>query len=392
MASSPRADARAASTFFSYGFRPFFLGAALFGAFSLPLWLLLYVGGAELPSHLPPPLWHGHEMLFGYAAAVLAGFLLTATPSWSGQPPIRGRQLAWLAALWLAGRIAIGAGGIAPAVAASIDLAFLPALAVAMLPALKASAQRNRVFLLLLAAFFLANLWFHLATLDLVPASGSDALRFTLDLFALLIALVGGRVVPAFTANTLALETGAFDWVDRSALLALVCLIIADLLAPAALAGSIALLAALLHLIRLARWRGLATLESPILWVLHLGYAWLIAGLAWKGLVDLTGFAPRVEGLHGLAIGAVGTMTMGVMSRAALGHTGRPLAVRPLVATSYLLVSAATLVRLGATLLPGELYWPALLSSGLLWSIAFFAFLVVYAPILTGPRIDAASS
>ena len=381
--------ASAQHAFLSYGFRPFFLGAALLGAFSIPLWLLVYVGDATVPSHLPPPLWHGHEMLFGYAAAVLAGFLLTATPSWSGRPPVQGRQLAVLTALWLAGRIAIGAGALAPTLAALVDLGFLPALALAITPALRASAPRNRAFLLLLGALFLANLWFHLATLELITASGTDALRITLDLFALLIALVGGRVVPAFTANALAIETGKFELIDRIALLALVCLIFADLLTPAPVAGIVALVAALLHLIRMVRWRGLATLERPILWVLHLGYAWLIAGLAWKGMVDLTEFTARVEGLHGLAIGAIGTMTLAVMSRAALGHTGRPLVVRPLVTASYLSISAAALIRLGATLLPGELHWPALLTSGLFWSAGFFAFLSVYAPILIGPRIDA---
>lgn len=379
--------------FLSYGFRPFFLAASCFAALTPLVWLLVYAGALTLPSPLPPPLWHGHEMLFGYAAAVLSGFLLTATPGWSGTAPVRGLPLGALALLWLAGRLASWAGGMAPVVAAALDLAFLPALAIAIAPALQGAARRNLVFLPLLGAFFLANLAVHLDALDILPGLGSVALLGALDLFVLAIALVGGRIVPAFTANALKAkgepgEVRAFSTIDRLAIAALIALLLADVAGLARLAGAIALLAAILHGLRMRGWAGTRTLDEPLLWVLHLGYAWLVAGLAWRALVDLGGFLPATEGLHGLAIGAVGTMTLAVMSRAALGHTGRPLAASRPVTASYLLVGAAALARLAAPLAPGELHLWVLALSAMLWSLAFLAFVIAFAPVLTRPRID----
>jgi uncharacterized protein involved in response to NO len=379
---------------FDYGFRPFFLAAALFAALAAPLWLLILAAGIELPSFLPPLLWHGHEMLFGYATAVLAGFLLTSTPSWSGLPPVAGGPLAGLALLWLAGRVASWFGGGLPAAAVIVDLAFLPALALAIAPHLQAAARRNLVFLPLLGGLLLANLAVDLDGTGELPGFGEQALRAALDLFALLIALIGGRVVPSFTANALkasgraAAQLRAFSWLDRLALAAVVAMLLADLAMLPRVSGALALAAALLNGLRMWGWRGHRTLGQPLLWVLHLGYAWLAAGLAWKGLVDLTGFVPGLEALHGLAIGAVGTMTMAVMSRASLGHTGRPLEAPRLATAGYLLISGAALFRLAAPLLTADLYLPALLVSAGLWSAAWLSFLTAFVGALVRPRID----
>jgi uncharacterized protein involved in response to NO len=383
---------RPGTALFSYGFRPFFLAAALLAALAVPLWLLILVAGTELPSFLPLVLWHGHEMLFGYATAVLAGFLLTATPSWSGLPPVAGGPLAGLALLWLASRTASWFGGGLPATAMIVDLAFLPALALAVAPHLQASARRNLVFLPLLGALFMANLAVDLDGVGQLPGLGSMAFRAALDLFALLIALIGGRVVPSFTANALkasgaAAQLRAFSWLDRAALGALIAMLLADLATLPRVAGALALAAAALNGLRMWGWHGHRTLGKPLLWVLHLGYLWLAAGLAWKGLVDLTGFLPGSEALHGLAIGAVGTMTMAVMSRATLGHTGRPLEAPRLATFGYLLISGAALVRLAAPLLP-DLYLPALLTSASLWSAAWLSFLAAFGSALIRPRID----
>ena len=377
----------------SYGFRPFFLAAAAFAALAAPAWLLILMAGIELPSFLPPLLWHGHEMLFGYATAVLAGFLLTATPGWSGLPSVAGAPLAGLALLWLAGRAASWVGDGLPAAAVIVDLAFLPALALAITPHLQAAARRNLVFLPLLGALFLAQLAVDLDATGQVSGIGSIALRAALDLFALLIALIGGRVVPSFTANALKASGGpaqlrAFSWLDRLAVGALVAMLLADLATLPRLAGALALAAAALNGLRMWGWHGRRTLHEPLLWVLHLGYAWLVAGLAWKGLVDLTGFLPGSEALHGLAIGAVGTMTIAVMSRASLGHTGRPLHAPGPVVVGYLLISGAALARLAAPLLAADLYLPALLVATGLWSAAWLLFLVAFASVLSRPRVD----
>ena len=376
----------------AYGFRPFFLVAALFAALAVPLWLAAYTGAVALPTPLPASLWHGHEMLFGYGTAVLAGFLLTATPGWSGRPPVKGAALAALAVIWLAGRLMSFAGGSVPGIAAAIDLAFLPALAVAIAPALQAAPRRNLLFLPVLGLLVLANLAVQLDALDVLPGAGSMALRASLDLFVLLIGLVGGRIVPAFTASALAARDEAgrvrpFSARDRLAIGSLATLLLADLAGLSQIAGVVALAAALFNGWRLTGWGGSRSLRQPILWVLHLGYAWLVAGLAWKGLADLTGFVPPADALHGLAIGAVGTMTLAVMSRATLGHTGRPLQAPRLIVVSYLLVSAAAIVRLAAALAPA-LALPLLVLSGALWSLAFAAFAIRLGPALLQPRAD----
>jgi uncharacterized protein involved in response to NO len=377
----------------AYGFRPFFLLATVFAALAVPLWLALYLGRDVVASPLPPTLWHGHEMLLGYAAAVLAGFLLTASPGWSGTTPVRGLPLAALALLWLAGRLACGLGGAQPALAAVLDLAFLPALAVAIAPALQAAPRRNLVFLPVLGALTLANLAVHLDALGVLPGIGPRALLATLDLFVLLIALVGGRIIPAFTANALKakgepLELRPFALIDRLAIASLLVLLLADLAGLGRLAGAIALLAALLNGLRMRGWASRHTLDQPLLWALHLGYAWLVAGLAWKGLIDLTGVLPPSEALHGLAIGAVGTMTLAVMSRATLGHTGRLLAAPPLATASWLLISGAAVTRLAAPLVPGAVHLPLLAASAALWSLAYLAFVIAFAAMLSRPRID----
>ncbi len=376
----------------AYGFRPFFLLAAIFAALAAPLWLAAYMGDLAPPSPFPASLWHGHEMLFGYGAAVLAGFLLTASPGWSNRPPVSGGALAALALIWLAGRLLSSVGGAVPTLTAAVDLAFLPALAIAITPALQAAPRRNRVFLLVLGVLLLANLGVHLDALDMLPGLGGIALRVALDLFVLLIALIGGRVVPAFTGNALAAR-GEVERVrtaslrDRLAIGALVLLLLADLAGLTRVAGVIALVAALLNAWRLYGWQGSRTLREPILWVLHLGYLWLAIGLAWKGMVDLSGFLPPADALHGLAIGAVGTMTLAIMSRATLGHTGRPLDAPPLVVAGYLLVGAAAIARLAASLAPAHAM-SLLVISGAVWSLAFAAFAIRLGPALVQPRID----
>ena len=384
----------------SYGFRPFFLFAGAYAAIAAAAWLAvlhrLHTGAAPAFPHgsLPPYLWHGHEMLFGYAGAAIAGFFLTAVPSWTGREPVRGLPLGALALVWLLGRIAMWSAAVLPLpLVAVLDLAFMPFLAVLVVRALSGGwSRRNAIFLPVFAALFAGNVLFHLDAAGIVPGLASRGLLLALDAVLFLIAVIGGRVVPAFTTNALR-RAGeqrlpvSRPPVEAAALLSVAALAVADLLAPdGTTAGAIAAAAAVIHAVRLSGWRGHRTLGEPILWIIHLGYAWLVAGFALKALALLGGFLPATAAQHAFAIGAVGSMTLGVMSRAALGHTGRELRAGPPTVAAYLLVSAAALARIaGPALLPAH-EPEALAAAAILWIAAFGLFTAVYFPILTRPR------
>ncbi len=375
---------------FATGFRPFFLVAGLYGMLVLPVWLTLYLSNGAAALVWPPALWHAHEMLMGYAAAALAGFLLTAVPSWQKSAPIAPPRLAALTALWLAGRVAVWAAAVLPAwLVAAVDLAFLPALLVFGVPELlQPRAKRNRVFVAVISILIAGNALMHAAAAELIDQRLGALL--TLDGFALLITILGGRVVPAFTAGALTARglrdaVAKSEILDRLSILGVVLFVATDALAdswsPAApVAGAIALAAALVNGARLSRWGWRHVLGEPIVWILHLAYAWLAVGLAARGLADF-GLIPPLASLHALAVGAVGSMTIAIMSRAALGHSGRPLVAPWPVAIAYGLVSVAAVARMiGGT--------GGLTVAGVAWTAAFAAFSAVFVPILTRPRID----
>ena len=386
--------------FLSYGFRPFFLFAGTYAVIAAGAWLAvlhrMYAGSGEsIFPHgaMAPHLWHGHEMLFGYAGAAIAGFFLTAMPNWTGREPVRGPLLGALALVWLAGRAALwSAAVLPPALVAALDLAFVPFLAVLVVRALSGGwSRRNAIFLPVFAALLAGNILFHLDATGIAPGLGARGLLLALDGVLFLIALLGGRVVPAFTTNALRRMGEERLPVSRSpveaaALLSVALLAVADLTAPdGTAAGAIAAAAALIHAVRLSGWRGHRTFAEPILWIIHLGYAWLVAGFALKALASLGGFLPASTASHALTIGAIGSMTLGVMSRAALGHTGRTLKVSPPIVMAYLLVSAAALARiLGPVFWPGVHAWIG--AAAILWIAAFGLFTVFYFPILTRPR------
>ncbi len=386
-----RTKPKEAFVLFAYGFRPFVLAAGIYAAIVLPLWLTAYLGAITWNPPWPAGLWHAHEMVFGFAVAALSGFLLTAIPNWTGTRPCAGARLACLTALWLAGRIALWVGGPAWLVAA-VDLAYLPALAVfGATPLWTIKALRNRIFLVILGLLTIANGLMHLAASGAVGASlGGD---LAIDALAFMIAIVGGRVIPAFTTTLLA-DQGAPNLVranpiwDKLGPLLVAVLAVADVAANLGpeytrLAGLIALCAAFANGQRMRAWATGKTLRAPIVWVLHLGYAWLVAGLAAKGLAGFGWLDPKTA-LHALTIGAVGTMPIAIMSRAALGHTGRPLVVAPAITLAYVLVSLAAISRMLAPLSPT----PALILAGTAWTAAFAIFSLVHWPILTRPRVD----
>jgi uncharacterized protein involved in response to NO len=381
----PRYRSHGGPALFSAGFRPFFLCAAAWAALAIPLWLLTFAGHIELPSLLAPTTWHVHEMVFGYAAATVAGFLLTAIPNWTGRLPLQGGPLIGLVLLWLIGRVAVlasarvgGAG-----MAAVADLAF-PTVFVAVV-AREIVVGRNWRNLPV------GNVLVHAEALGWW-ASAAAGNRLGIATLLMLITLVGGRIVPSFTRNWLAKALpGAalptpFDMFDRI-VMALTALALAawvlwpdgPVAAPAELAAGVALAA------RLARWRGGETWREPLVLVLHLGYGWLALGFILLGLSDFIASLPPTAALHALTAGAVGTMTLAVMTRASLGHTGHALiAGRGTVAT-YALVTLAALLRLLAPL-GGSGYLVLLCLAGLAWSGAFGLFAVLYGPALMRPR------
>lgn len=383
------------SSLFAYGFRPHFLLAGLAGLLLVPLWALSFVVGTPLGSGWPPMLWHGHEMLFGFISSAIAGFLLTAVPSWTGQKGFAGGPLILLTVLWLAARLLIASSTLWPPwLTAAVDLAFLPALAVLIAVPLLRQRNRNTPLLLVLGVLWLTNGVFHLALLRNDPPLATHALIAGIDIVLLLVTIVGGRIVPAFTSSALRPQ-GTAEAVRSSALLsvlavaAMVLVIIGDALWPdRPIAGLIAALAACIQAARLLQWATIRTLRQPILWVLHLGYAWLPVGLALKAVALLSGSAFAAFWIHALTIGALTTMIMAVMTRASLGHTGRALKVEPLITVAYVLLSVAALMRVFG-LSPFRLNYPIVIAwSAFFWTTAFAIFIGVYAPILWQPRVD----
>ncbi|WEK52163.1 MAG: NnrS family protein [Candidatus Kaistia colombiensis] len=377
----------------SYGFRPFFLLGTLYAGVTLLVWLPLLRGAIETASLFAPVDWHSHEMLFGYLAAVLTGFLLTAIPNWTGRLPVQGYPLLGLVVLWTAGRVAVfysvALGWLATAV---IDCSFL--LAVTAAAAIEIAAGRNwrnLKVVIPVGVFALANILFHL---EAHLAGASDmARRLGIGTAIVLIVLIGGRIISSFTRNWLARENpgrlpipvGRFD---MATILMTAIGLLAWTFVPEALGTAVVLIAAAgLNLIRLARWAGDRTLRDPLVLILHLAYAFVPVGLAFVGcqILDPARIAPAV-GVHALGAGAIGTMTLAVMVRATLGHTGRPLRAGGAGCFVFAAILASAVARIIAALgLAGP--WLMEIAGGL-WAVAFLGFALFYGVALLRPRLS----
>jgi len=381
---------------FSYGFRPFFLAAGLTGLLAVPAWLWLHGSGSSPLGAVPAQLWHGHEMIFGFIVAAFAGFLLTAVPSWTGRRGFGGAPLVALTAVWLAGRAAFAAFDQLPLVlVAIVELAFLPGILVLVAPPTLRERNRNMAMLAIAVVAWLADATTLAAIARGDAALGSLALQTALNVILLLLTIVGGRIVPAFTSNALRRRNQSFSihtypWLERILPGAMVLNLIVDLWQPALAVpvGVLALAIAILQGWRLSGWRSLRARGEPILWVLHVAYAWLPAGFALKAAALLADAAWAQFWLHAFAIGAAATMILAVMTRASLGHTGRPLTVPRSIAVAYLLLCAAALLRVVAPSLWPADYFGVLLAAGFCWTAAFAIFAAVYAPILMRRRAD----
>lgn len=374
------------------GFRPFFLGAGVWAIVSLALWLTVLLGWLPGDFAGDPLAWHRHEMLFGFVGAAIAGFVLTAVPNWTGRLPIAGLGLAALFSGWMLGRLLpllVPAGSWLPAAA---DGGFYLVLAALLGREIVQSRNRNLPVVAAIGLFGMA------ATIDRLEIAGLLAQqgwgwRGGVALALMLIALIGGRIVPSFTRNWLSARGGREplpSQADRFDLLVLwltgasLCSWLA--LSGSAIAGGLLLLAGIGNGLRLARWQGWRCATNPLLLVLHVGYLWLATGLALLGLAQF-GMVPQTAAIHAVSAGAMGTMILAVMSRASLGHTGRPLVARPGTIAAFVLVTVAAIVRVLAALPLGEASM-MLAVAGISWLGAFALFLVTYVPVLCGPRID----
>ena len=383
---------------FSEGFRVFFLAAGLFALISMAIWegylIIQALGGVlDLPTAAPPHLWHAHEMIFGYGSAALGGFFLTAVPNWTGAKSAPHLFIAAVAGLWLLGRLAVGLSGhLAPELVALADLAFVPVLAAKLLTQLlKRPKPQQMILLAILTVYWIANLMVHLEWTGLTTDTAWVGLRAGLLTLGTMIMVLGGRVTPGFTRNAM-VQAGREDRLPQNPMPLAAIAIAAALTqplgyllgAPASWLAPFALVAGTAGLLRVALWRGLWTKDKPILWTLHLSYAMNALGFLTLGLADL-GLTSEIVALHLLGIGGVGGMTLAIMSRATLGHTGRALVAPRPVALAYALIPLAAVARCLGAEIP-SLATPAVLTAGALWLTAFGLFTTALWPVFWGPR------
>lgn len=379
---------------FAYGFRPFFLAALAYAPVAVLAWLSLRATGWLPFESVPPQLWHGHEMIFGFAGAAIAGFMLTAVPSWTGQRGFGGATLVLLASLWLGGRLAFAASAWLPAQVLMVaELVFLPALVASLAPPLLRARNRHTVLLAVLAVLWSIDALFMRAVMRGDALLASRTLYVAIDIVLLLITVIGGRIVPAFTGNALRrrgveVTIRSRGWLETVVIVAMALVVMGDAFEfPLPVKAVVAAGAAIAHALRLSGWQGLRTLREPIVWVLHFAYAWLPVGLALKATYLATGAPWAMPWLHALTMGGIAMMIVAVITRASLGHTGRELVVTRTTSVAYAVLTAAVLLRLLGAALPGP-YELALRASGALWVAAFLLVLLVYAPILLRPRAD----
>ncbi len=370
------------------GFRPFYLGGALLAAVIVPLWIALFLGQIQLAPTIPPLLWHAHEMLFGFAVSIIVGFLLTAGKNWTGLDTPHGAALGALALLWLSARVTAVVGPYALYMV--LDMALLPLVAGVLVNILLRSRNhRNLPLALILALLAAANAAFHLAVIGVLNVPAITPLYAALGLIVMIECVMAGRVIPAFTmAVTPGLKLVAdkrVEWVT----LGLTGLGLALwVFAPVGLFSFIVLaLASGLQFKRWLAWQPWVTKNRPVLWILHVAYAWFPVGLALLALAQI-GWVPVSSGLHALAVGATGGLIIGMVTRTARGHTGRPIQVGRLEVMAYLLVMLAAVLRVFLPLIAPELLVISLIGAATAWSVAFMLYLWVFAPWLMRTRLD----
>jgi len=373
----------------SYGFRPFFLLGALWAALEVLAWLPMFYGEVSLGTAFSPVDWHVHEMLFGYVPAIVAGFLLTAIPTWTGRPPLQGGALLGLVVVWLAGRAAVlVSADIGWRAAALIDVAFLAAMAaVAAREIVAAKNWRNLKVVALLGLLAAANLGFHFEAH--IAGQADYATRGAVAIVLLLIMAIAGRLIPNFTRNWLMQRPpgrlpAPFGRFDAACMIVSVAGLAFWVVEPAGVPAGWALLAAaVFNVVRLARWAGERTITDRLVLVLHAGFAFVPLGFLLAALTAF-GMAPPSAGIHAWTVGAIGVMTLAIMSRVSLGHTGRPLSASPALQGLYAIAVVAAVARVCAALEPAH-STILLHVAACAWAVAFLGFAALYAPLLSRP-------
>jgi len=369
------------------GFRPFYLLASIFSVFSVLLWAAQFSG--LVPAvYLSDPLWHGHEMLFGYTTAIIAGFLLTAVRAWTNQPTPSGMPLMGLAALWVAGRVLVLTPFAMTSAIANAAFPIAVGLAIAI-PLWQSRNTRNYFFAGLLVVMGILIFTMHMAMQGRLALSPRLGLQLELDLVLFIMIVMGGRVIPMFTNNGIP-GTNAIRHalVERIALGSVILLFAIDLLQlPQVVAAVIALTACLAHAWRLYLWKPWRTRATPLVWILHAAYAWIVVYLLLRGLTSL-GLLAGSYAVHALTVGAIGGLTLGMMTRTARGHTGRLLVADGFERTMFLLIQLAAVIRVFGGIASPGFYIASIQLSGVIWAVAFGLYAVRYWPVLTRPRLD----
>lgn len=388
--------------FFSLGFRPFFLAAGAYGPLAVVYWVGILEGWWSTRPGASPIWWHGHEMVFGWATAAVCGFLLTAVPSWTGSQPVKGGALASIWVLWLLGRAGMWfAASLPDGLGAALDLLVLPCLLWFVLPPIYRCQQpRHYAFPVFLAVLWVADLMTLLPPPRAWPGRATTGLYLGTYVMIAMLTIIGGRVVPNFTSGALR-RRGLPDGVTTNevhakvaiwgVILALaVDLIVRNRASDSLLTiinGCASLVAALLLALRARGWRFRDTWSDPLLWILHVGQGWLIVAFAARAAACLTGWVPPTSAFHAMGAGAMATMILAFLTRAPLGHTGRPLRASRVTGFAYSLVIAAGIARVLAPLLSGRLQLSGLVASGGLFALGYAIYAVEYLPILVGPRV-----
>ena len=375
---------------FALGFRPFFLFAA-FSAFSLIiLWLFELSGKITISGYYTPTGWHAHEMLFGYTVAVIAGFLLTAAGNWTGMKMINGKQLALLSVVFLLGRLAPFIPELPYWAIAALDLSFLPLVALLIgIPVIKVKQWSNFVFVPLILAMAAANLMVHLSALNIIDSSIVIGSRVMIYLVILLIVIMGGRVIPFFTERGVAgVTTKKWLWIERFSSLSVILMVLGEVFFTDSKAiGYIAMFAAVANFIRVAGWYSNKIWQVPLVWILQVGYLWIVFGFVIKGWV-IFDINESLFAFHAFTVGGIGVMTLGMMARVSIGHTGREMVLSSWMTFAFILINIAAITRVILPMFMPHLYLFFIQFSGWLWASAFIIFFIVYTPMWMRPRID----
>ena len=380
------------SIIFQNSFRPFFIAAGFWATLAVPFWLLNYFGIMIVIDNFNILLWHQHEILYGFVAAAIAGFILTAIPNWTGRLPIKNMPLAILVFLWILGRVGFLTTAIFGTITTSLmDLPFLIVLVLVIMREIVSGKNwRNLPVIILISFFTLGNILVHLQIHEIID-SAELGIRLSTFVLSILLALIGGRIVPSFTRNWLAQNKAnkfprPFGNFDKISLISLVVFVFAQVIIPHHQATSLlALLAGLLHGIRFIRWKVWMTLAEPLIWILHVGYMWLCVALVLIGFSGLTDFVPYTSSYHALTVGAFSTMILAVMTRASLGHTGRTIKATLGTTTIFIFITIAAILRVYEPFI-NESGTLILSLSGIFWTLSFALFIFIYFPILTQPR------